>query len=56
MKKGLFLLATAALVLAGCNNDVTLDENTALVNGSVAGSHAIIVESMGMESLSSPLR
>lgn len=33
MKKGLFLLATAALVLAGCNNDVTLDENTALANG-----------------------
>ena len=32
MKKGLFLLAAAALVLAGCNNDVTLDENTALVD------------------------
>lgn len=35
MKKSLFILASAALVLAGCNNDVTLDENTAL-----AGSNA----------------
>ena len=31
MKKSLFFVAAAALVLAGCNNDVTLDENTALV-------------------------
>ena len=30
MKKSLFFVAAAALVLAGCNNDVTLDENTAL--------------------------
>lgn len=35
MKKSLFLLATAAVVLAGCNNDVTIDENVAL-----AGSNA----------------
>lgn len=32
MKKGLFILATAAVVLAGCNNDVVLDENVALAN------------------------
>lgn len=31
MKKKLFLFATAALVLASCNNDVTISENTALV-------------------------
>lgn len=30
MKKSLFIVASAALVLASCNNDVTLDENTAL--------------------------
>lgn len=35
MKKSLFLLATAAVVLAGCNNDVTIDENVA-----IAGSNA----------------
>ena len=35
MKKSFFILAAAAVVLAGCNNDVTLDENTAL-----AGSNA----------------
>lgn len=29
MKKNLFLLATAALVLASCNNDVKIDENIA---------------------------
>lgn len=32
MKKSLFILAAAALVLAGCNNDVTLDENQAPVD------------------------
>lgn len=31
MKKSLFFLASAALVLASCNNDVKLDENTSLV-------------------------
>lgn len=35
MKKSLFILAASAFVLAGCNNDVTLDENVAL-----AGSNA----------------
>lgn len=30
MKKSLFIVASAALVLASCNNDVTLDENVAL--------------------------
>lgn len=32
MKKSLFIFAAAALVLAGCNNDVTLDENQAPVD------------------------
>ena len=33
MKKGLFLLATAALMFASCENDLKVDENQALVNG-----------------------
>lgn len=35
MKKKLFLFATAALVLASCNNDVTISENTALEGSNV---------------------
>lgn len=34
MKKSLFFLASAALVLASCNNDVKLDENTNLTDPS----------------------
>lgn len=35
MKKSLFLLTTAAVVLASCNNDVKVNENTALVGSNV---------------------
>ena len=35
MRKNLFFVATAALVLASCNNDVKLDENTAPVGSNV---------------------
>ena len=30
MRKGLFLLATAALMFASCENDLKVDENQAL--------------------------